>query len=43
MQAARMTSYGPPELLTVTEVPEPQPGAGRHRGAAIQCPRIGVL
>jgi len=28
MRAARMTSYGPPELLTVAEVPEPRPGVG---------------
>jgi NADPH2:quinone reductase len=28
MRAARMTSYGPPELLTVAEVPAPRPGVG---------------
>jgi NADPH2:quinone reductase len=28
MRAALMTRYGPPELLTVEEVPEPRPGAG---------------
>src|SRR5216684_503331 len=28
MRAARMAGYGPPELLAVEEVPDPQPGAG---------------
>jgi NADPH:quinone reductase len=28
MLAARMAGYGPPELLVVAEVPDPQPGAG---------------
>jgi NADPH:quinone reductase len=28
MRAARMTRYGPPELLTVTEVADPLPGPG---------------
>lgn len=28
MRAALMTRYGPPELLTVEEVPEPRPGVG---------------
>jgi NADPH:quinone reductase len=28
MRAARMSGYGPPELLAVEEVPDPQPGPG---------------
>jgi NADPH2:quinone reductase len=28
MRAAQLTRYGPPDLLTVTEVPDPRPGPG---------------